>query len=352
MEARKNRILFALIQEYISTAVPVGSRTLVDRYDLNCSPATVRNELSSLEERGYLIQPHTSAGRIPTDKGYRLFVDSLVEMRDDVDADASHPFFDTAKLHSLDIHFLMRNVAQALSTYTNLLSITRTPSLENATVKKLDLLSLGANRVLFVLMTDDGQVVNRTIDLKFDASPENVATVQHSLSVAFLDKPANEIAPLREALRGTAESGVITDGLTVCIIDEILDALAQADHEHVSHGGLGALLQQPEFQDASLAQPLVDLLEDGLDIFDLLKQGQECGKAELLCDTSVFVRIGTENSRSELGPTSLVISPYYASGAQGYIGVVGPTRMNYLRSIKAVQRAADELSRITSNLEK
>ena len=339
MDARKNRILHAVIQEYVSTAVPVGSKTLCDNYDLDCSPATVRSELSVLEELGFLTHPHTSAGRVPTDKGYRLFVDNLITMREAFSAGKGLRFLDKEMLRSLDVNGVMRAVSKALSAYTQCLALSRTPSLENMTVKKLELLSLSSQRVLFVLMTGTGQVLNRTVELLHPATPESVAAVQHSLNVALDGKPARDIRPLRDALINKGqESETSSDDLMLRVLDEIIDSLSEADHERVRHGGIAALLAQPEFADTSRAQPLVDSLEGGLDILELINV------AETSHSDALHIRIGNENSLSAFGDTSLVISSYQCGGGLGFIGVVGPTRMNYIRSIKAVSQAARELS--------
>lgn len=339
MDARKNRILHAVIKEYVSTAVPVGSKTLCAHFDLDCSPATVRSELSVLEDLGYLTHPHTSAGRVPTDKGYRLFVDNVVAMREAFENNESIQFIDKDTLRSLDVHDIMRTVSQTLSSYTQCLALSRTPSLDNITVKKLELLSLSPRRVLFVLMTDSGQVLNRTIDLARDVTPEDTAQVAHSLNVALDGKPAREIRPLRDALiQKDASTMGCSDDLMLRVLDEIIDALSEADHERIRHGGIAALLAQPEFQDTSRAQPLVDLIESGLDIVELLSDAQESE------ENSLHIRIGNENELSAFGQTSLVISSYQRDGGLGFIGVVGPTRMNYIRSIRAVSKAAQELS--------
>lgn len=339
MDARKNRILHAVIKEYVSTAVPVGSKTLCAHFDLDCSPATVRSELSALEDLGYLTHPHTSAGRVPTDKGYRLFVDDVVTMREAFENSENMQFIDKEMLRSLDVQDMMRIASKTLSSYTQCLALSRTPSLDNMTVKKLELLNLSSRRILFVLVTGSGQVLNRTIELLHDVTPENTAQIMHSLNVALDGKPAREIRPLRNALvqkESSAAGG--SDDLMLRVLDEIIDALSEADHERISHGGIASLLAQPEFQDTSRAQPLVGLIENGLDIVELLNDAEEPNVSPL------HIRIGNENALSAFGDTSLIISSYQRDGGLGFIGVVGPTRMNYIRSIRAVLKAAQELS--------
>lgn len=341
MESRKQRILHAVIKEYVSTAVPVGSKTLCDNYDLDCSPATVRSELAALEEQGYLTHPHTSAGRVPTDRGYRLFVDNIVSMRDALKAGQLPVFIDEDALKTLDSSDVIRIVSKALSAYTRCVALSKTPSLDNVTVKKLELLSLSERRILFVLVTSGGQVFNRTIELLHPATPEQLADISHSLNIALDGKPAHDVRPLRDALAQKDSSLMAVDELMVVILDEILDVLKEADHEQVQHGGVAALLTQPEFAQTERVSGLVDALESGLDIVELINDFKQP-----ISDT-LHIRIGNENTLSAFGDTSLVVSSFQRDGGLGFIGVVGPTRMNYLRSINAVLTAAAQLSDAT-----
>lgn len=337
MNSRSKSILYALINEYVASATPVGSRTIVDRYELGCSPATVRNELSALEDQGYLAQPHTSAGRVPTDAGYRSLVNELIT---GPTTQASNDLIDDDTAKSRDIDDLMRRASNRLTAYTRCLALTKAPAIANTMVKRIELLSLSSQRVLFVLITDSGQVVNRTIELDASVTPEEIAAIGRSINAACCDKKASDIVPLRLGLLQASSSGSyqVADELMGRIIDEILDALAETDHEHVRHAGVAALLAQPEFRDTARAQPLVDLLERGLDVMELVANSSD--------DTSVFVGIGHENSRDEFGDVTVIVAPYKVGDSRGYVGVVGPTRMDYLRSIGAVHTMAHRLSEI------
>lgn len=337
MNQRSKRILYALIQEYVASAVPVGSRTIVDRYELECSPATVRNELAQLEEEGYLTQPHTSAGRIPTDAGYRSLVDELFASNN-TERTAEETLLVSGANTASGIDDLMRLASSKLTAYTRCMALTKAPEVANTTVKRIDLLSLSAQRVLVVLITDSGQIVNRTIELELNATPEEIAAIARSLNAACCDKRASEIAPLRLALLqgATKATNAPQDDLMGLIIDELLDALIEADRRHVKHAGVGALLAQPEFRDTLRAQPLVDLFERGLDLVEIM--------ARDTADESVFVGIGHENTRDEFGHVSVIVSPYAVGAATGYVGIIGPTRMDYLRGIGAVHAMAQRLS--------
>ena len=327
---RRRRVLQALVEEYIVSAIPVGSKTLVDRYELGCSPATVRNELSILEETGYVLQPHVSSGRMPTDTGYRSFVDELLVSGgtplagDDLSA--------SRVTHAVEVDELLRETSVALTQLTSCLTVMLAPSISLSHVRRIDLLSMSPRRALFVLITSSGQVVNRSIELVAAVTPERLADIELALNEALDGKRASEI----RALRGAIEKGHTVDGLVGRIADEILDALAEADRDRLYHVGVPALLAQPEFHDAERARPLIEFLEDGISVLEAL--------SEALGTREITVRIGSENRRAELGNVSIVATNYGSGNADGVIGVIGPTRMNYPRAMAAVRAVADGLS--------
>ena len=329
LNERRRRVLGALVEEYIASATPVGSKTLVDRYELGCSPATVRNELSILEETGYVVQPHVSAGRMPTDTGYRSFVDDLIEKGDTAlgEGDVS-----SRLQHLGEVDELMRETSSALTELTKCLAVVIAPSVSLARVKRVDLLSMAPRRALFVLITESGQVVNRSVELTEDTSPERLAEVERALNAAFDGKRASEIRPLRSAL-GASEAG---STLIVRIVDEMLDALDEADRDRLFHVGVPALLSQPEFHEADRVRPLIEFLEDGISVLEAL--------SEALASPDLMVRIGHENRRAELGNISIVATNYGVGGSDGVVGVIGPTRMDYSRAMAAVRAVASGLS--------
>lgn len=351
LSERRRRVLQALVEEYIESATPVGSKTLVERYELGCSPATVRNELAILEETGFVVQPHVSAGRMPTDTGYRDFVDRLVErMVSDERAPATLP-------DAAEVDDLMRETSAMLTRLTDSLAVVIAPSVSLVRVKRIDLLSMTPRRALLVLITESGQVMNRHIRLDEEVAPERLAEVERALNAALVGKRAADIRPVREALEhadaargpretagghtgaGTHESD---DGnaLIARTIDEMLDVLDEADRDRLYHVGVPALLAQPEFHDAERAGPLIECIEDGLALLDALTYA--------LGRRGVTVSIGHENRRAELGSVSIVATDYSAGSGEGIVGVIGPTRMNYQRAIAAVRAVADGLSETLS----
>lgn len=334
LNERRRRVLKALVEEYISSATPVGSKTLVARYDLGCSPATVRAELSILEETGFVTQPHVSAGRIPTDTGYRSFVDEILQH----DAADAPPVAATQLLHVAEVDDLMRETSAALTRLTSCLGVTVAPSVTTARVKRVDLLSMAEHRALFVLITESGQVVNRSIELASPVSPERLAEIERSLNAGLLGKRASEIRPLRDAI--DAAFAEMTDreegpSLVARLVDEIVDSLEEADRDRLYHVGVPALLSQPEFHDAERLRPLIEFLEDGIAVLEAL--------SDVLGQSGLVVRIGHENRREEMGNVSLVATNYGTGSADGIVGVIGPTRMDYNRAITAVRSVADGL---------
>ncbi len=335
LNERRRRVLQALVEEYIASAQPVGSKTLVERYELGCSSATVRNELAILEETGYVVQPHISAGRMPTDTGYRDFVDRLIEAAGaDTHAPATMP-------QATEVDELMRETSAMLTRLTDSLAVVMAPSVSLARVKRLDLLSMSPRRALFVLITESGQVLNRHIVLAEDAAPERISSIERSLNASLIGKRAAEIRPLRDALEKEARAGApLADALMARIVDEILDALAEADRDRLYHVGVPALLAQPEFHDAERARPLIEAVENGLTLLEAL--------SDALGQQGVVVRIGHENRRAELGGVSIIATNYGSGSSDGVVGVIGPTRMDYQRAMSAVRAVADGLSEALS----
>ena len=330
LNERRRRVLQALVEEYIASAIPVGSKTLVNRYELGCSPATVRNELSILEETGYVVQPHVSAGRMPTDTGYRSFVDDLLEnggppLEGGGDA--------TGMMHrASEVDELMRETSLALTRLTDCLAVVLSPSVSLARVKRIDLVSMAPRRALMVLITESGQVVNRSIDLAEETVPARLGEVERALNAAFDAKRAADIRSLRVAL----ETAHQREALVPRVVDEILDALEEADRDRLYHVGIPALLAQPEFNDAARARPLIEFLENQLSMLEAL--------SDALGNRELTVRIGHENHRAELGNVSIVAINYGVGSGDGVVGVIGPTRMNYSRAMAAVRVVADGLS--------
>ena len=318
------------MEEYIANAQPVGSRTLVDRYRLGVSPATVRNELSVLEDEGYLTSPHTSAGRVPTDAGYRAFVDDVLDREFGEAADGGA--FDELREAATKVDELMEQTSAALTRLTDCLSVVVAPSVAGATIKQVSLVSLAPRRVLMVVVTDDGQVFDRTTEFREDVDCDELARVQNALNAAL---SGESVAALREEGAAKATETLHTP-LGRAVVEELSACLDKADAARAHQLGLSSLLRTPEFSTAAAALPILQVLEDDtvlMHLFDDVGQG----------DAPVKVRIGTENAARELSGVSVVAAQYGAAGGQGIVAVIGPTRMDYSKVIRVVHSAKSAL---------
>lgn len=334
LDARKQEILKAIIHTYIHEAEPVGSERIAHRLRLRVSPATVRNEMAALEESGYLSHPHTSAGRVPTDRGYRLYVDLLLR--------AEHlSSQERTKLRSYlpareERGRIAEAVARALAGVTEYASVVSAPAPERQVFKHLHFIPLNSTRVMAVIVTDAGMIQGRALDVREPLEPEALDRLSRLVS---------------QRLQGTALSE-ITEDLLARMVDEaawqqrILQELLRwlrarvpaAADRRVYIEGTANILKQPEFQDARAAQPILSALEQDEVLTDLLEAAR---------DRDVWVTIGSEHRHEALRGTSVVAAPYRMGGhAAGALGIVGPTRMKYGKAISLVRYLAGTLSDI------
>lgn len=331
---RRQRVLSALIEEYVARALPVGSRTLTERYQLGVSPATVRNELSVLEDGGYITQPHTSAGRIPTDFGYRAFVDNLLasDLADEAD-ERYRPVVDQLRRSASELDALLEQTSSALTRLTDCLSIVLAPSVLNLHIKQLSLISLTPYRALVVLVTEDGQVLNRQMDFADEVAPEELARVQCFLGDVLGGKSLCEI----EDGLGEGMAQAFCDPLVRMALDEVLSCLQESETSRTHRLGVSSLLTKPEFSQSQALLPVLQVLEDDTVLLHILDDAarQEAGVPS--------VRIGRENAAAELSGVSVVASRYGRGSAAGVVAVVGPTRMDYSKVIQAVRAASAAL---------
>lgn len=325
---RRQIVLRALIEEYIARALPVGSRTLVERYNLGISSATVRNELSLLEEMGYLAQPHTSAGRIPTDFGYRAFVDELLSESDpDNGEDAlARELRESAS----DLDDLMDRTSQALARFTDCMTLLVPPRILSVNIRLVNLVLLTPQRLLTVIVTEDGQVFDRQMDLPRDYSQDEIGKTQEALNNILvgtsLSSTSGEL-PL-------GASGV-HDDLFRMVMAEILACLKDQNAIKAHPLGITHLLGKPEFSDSSCLMPVLEELEGDT---MLLRVFNDAAASE-----EPVVRIGHENDSEALSSVSVIANRFGEAEHSGLILIVGPTRMDYSQVLKAVRAARNVL---------
>lgn len=325
---RRQIVLRALIEEYIARALPVGSRTLVERYNLGISSATVRNELSLLEEMGYLAQPHTSAGRIPTDFGYRAFVDELLSEgdSDDVEDSLARELRESAS----DLDDLMDRTSQALARFTDCMALLVPPRILSVNIRLVNLVLLTAQRLLIVIVTEDGQVFDRQMDLPRDYSQDEIGKTQEVLNNVLVGTSLSSTSS--ELPFGASE---VHDDLFGIVMAEILACLKDQNAIKAHPLGISHLLGKPEFSDSSCLMPVLEELEGDT---MLLRVFNDAAASE-----EPVVRIGHENDSEALSGVSLIANRFGEAEHSGLILIVGPTRMDYSQVLKAVRAARNVL---------
>jgi heat-inducible transcriptional repressor len=335
LDDRKLRILRAIVTEYVADGEPVGSRRVVEVARLDVSAATVRNDMAALEELGYITQPHTSAGRVPTDQGYRRFVDDL----------AANPALDAPKRELIgellgsarDVEDLLARTSSVLSQLTRLVSLVIAPAVDASRCKLVELVGLSPQSALLLLVADTGRVEKRTVDLPAGTTESDLDRVRTMLGEQVRGRPMGEV---HTTLEGVAD-GAPTE------LREVLRAVADATHagladdtvHHVVVGGRASLAGEAALERDDLSR-ILELLEERATL------------ARILADTEgdePLVRIGGENTVEDLRATSLVAQRYRVVTA-GSLGVLGPTRMDYASVLSTVRAVADELQRSLADL--
>jgi len=334
LNERRRTVLSALVDEYITSVQPVGSRVLVERYHLGCSPATVRSELAALEETGFVFQPHVSAGRIPTDSGYRAYVDDVVgsgaQRLDATEVESVRRYYAEVEHELSDV---LRETSAMLSKLTSYVAVVAAPTLRRARIRRVTLVPLTSRRALAVVVTDSGQVANRAIDFEADVPADALTSVEAYLSRTLDGAVGGEAESVRRTIEGVPGHEA---HIALRVLDVVLECLAEADEDRVLTGGVSALLAHPEFNDPAAVRPLVGLLEDGYSMLSVL--------SEVMRTTGVEVRIGRENPAAALEHASFVAARYGEGDSGGIIGVIGPTRMDYRRAMSAVRTVSDALT--------
>jgi heat-inducible transcriptional repressor len=334
LEERKLEVLRAVIEDYIATEEPVGSKALAERHHLGVSPATIRNDMALLEEEGYIAQPHTSAGRVPTDKGYRLFVDKLAALKplSPAERKAIASFLEGA----VDLDDTLHRTVRLLAQLTRQVAVVQYPSLARSAVRHLEVVHLAATRLMLVLITDAGRVEQRVVELPVPVGEELVADLRTTLNSALRDRRLADAAEIVTALpdmTGPELRPLLTTMSTV-----LLETLVERPEERLVLGGT-ANLTRSALDFPGTIRPVLEALEEQVVLLRLI--------GEVQSPSRVLVRIGEENPFEGLRSTS-VVSVGYGSGDQalGGLGVLGPTRMDYAGTMSAVAAVARYIGQI------
>ena len=334
LEERRLAVLRAIVEDYVSTHEPVGSKALVERHNLGVSPATIRNDMAALEEEGFIAQPHTSAGRVPTDLGYRLFVDRLsgVKPLSAPERRAIHQFLDDA----VDLDDVMSRTVRLLAQITRQVALVQYPSLSRSSIRHVELVSLSTTRLIVVIIVDTGRVEQRIIDCAGPVSESAIADLRSRLIVALSGKAFSAVPDALEDFETAFESD--DRPVVRAVMAAVLEAVTERLDERVVLGGTAHLARYGESFPIAI-QPVLEALEEQVVLLRLL--------GEASTHQGVVVRIGHENPVEGLESTS-VITAQYARGdrAVASLGVVGPTHMDYPGTMGAVYAVARYVSRL------
>lgn len=333
LDERKLEVLRAIVQDYVSTQEPVGSKALVERHHLNVSPATVRNDMAVLEEEGYIRQPHTSAGRVPTDQGYRLFVDKLSRVK--ALSPAERRAIERFLLGAVDLDDVVHRTVRLLAQLTRHVAIVQYPSLARSSVRHLELVPISTTRLLLVMIADTGRVEQRLVDLPGPILADDVTELRRLINEKLTGRRLVETPPLVQNL--TDEVGSTLRPSMIALVTVLLETLVEHSEERVALAGTANLARSGVFDFHGSMRPILEALEEEVILLKLFGQ----------VEPSTRVCIGDENEIEDLRSTS-VVTTGYGPGVRvvGGMGVLGPTRMDYpgtIATVRAVARYVGDL---------
>jgi heat-inducible transcriptional repressor len=326
---RERQVLEAVIQTYVETAEPAGSRTLSRRFGLGVSPATIRNTMSDLEDKGYLSHPHTSAGRVPTDMAYRVYVDQLMRVTP-VDPHTRSRLRDELSVHGTAFGTILRRAAQTLGVLTHELGVALGPRIEDLVLEKLDLIRLSAERLLLVLHLRGGTAHTLFVEAPVQVAETALATVALVLNERLAGLTLREVrTTLPERLRDTNASSDALELLNIFIQggDQLFEVPPTVGPD-VLLGQASVLAEQPEFATGESLRTLLALTDQPLALAEVLRRRAPSG--------GISITIGAEHDEPRLQRLTVVTAEYQLNGLAGIIGVIGPTRMPYEKVVSLV----------------
>jgi heat-inducible transcriptional repressor len=335
LNERERKVLEAVIRSYVETAEPAGSRTISRRFGLGVSPATIRNTMADLEEKGFLFHPHTSAGRIPTDKAYRLYVDALMHVEPLPSIDRERLAEEIGAGGSA-IETILRRAAQSLGVLTQELGVALGPRLDQTILQRLELVRLTSEKLILVLTLRGGTVRTIFIEIRGEIADDAIAEVQLVLNERLAGLSLAEIrATLGSRLRDVSYSGGATELLNIFVQEgeQLFDMSSAPDEDSVVLGQASVLADKPEFSTGESMKRLLTLTETRTQLGTLLRSRAPA--------PGVSITIGDEHGSQLLGGLTLVTAEYRAGSLAGVIGVIGPTRMPYEKVISLVSHTSE-----------
>ena len=337
LNERKQKILEAIIRNYMETGEPVGSRTVSKYTDLNLSSATIRNEMSDLEEMGYILQPHTSAGRIPSDKAYRLYVDTILQRKDEEVSEMKELMVEKAD----KIDLLLQQVAKLLAQNTNYTSMVTKPKYQHKRIKFIQLNQMSERQLLVIVVLDNNHVSNKFINLMTDADENVIAQMNFLMNTALtgLDFTEINMAIMQQIKEKAGEYGELASS----ILDCISEVMTEEDDSEIYTSGATNILKYPELSDKEKMTGLLSTFEEK----QMLSAWANDEPPEDDKEHGIQVYIGEESPVESMKDCSVVTATYrIKEGVYGKIGIVGPTRMDYEKVVGTLENCMQQLDDI------
>ncbi len=329
------QVLRAIVQDYVDTHEPVGSKSIVDRYSFGVSAATIRNDMAQLEEEDLITAPHTSSGRVPTDKGYRVFVDHLAQIRPL--SSAQRTAIESFLSEPSDLDDLMARAVRVLTRLTGQMALAQYPSFAAAHLSHIELVALAPNRLLVVLVTDAGGVTQRITPLPIDLDESDLAVVRAQFSAVLTGRSVQEASGKLDALRDTLTASRIQPAMSaLCAM--IAEELGEFRQERLVMAGTATLARREQDFRGTL-HPILEAIEEQVTLLRLMSEMQAD-------EQGLAASIGVENEAFGIPEASVVASDYAAAGGTARLGVMGPTRMDYSGNFAAARAVASYLSRM------
>ena len=330
---RKLKILQAIISDYVKTAEPVGSRTISKKYDLGISPATIRNEMADLEEMGYLTHPHTSAGRVPSDMAYRLYVNALME-KPELSKEEKLVISERLRSGVNEFEKTIEHAASVLSEITNLTSFALTPKKDEDALKFINLLPVDDNTIVLMIVAESGKISNTALNIKVPYSEENLQLLAKTMTYNYKGKTISEV--LKNNIIENFETDLnAMSGLAQDVMPNFMRTLEDMLNVNLYMEGLTNIFDIPEYNDLQMAKSFINMLSQKEDFTRKLIERED----------GVIVTIGEENADDIMNDCALITASYHVDGKLvGKIGVIGPTRMKYGEVTSIIEYLTDNLS--------
>ena len=334
LSERKLKILQAIIADFIRTAEPVGSRTISKNYDLGISPATIRNEMSDLEELGYLTHPHTSSGRVPSEKAYRLYVNQMMNKRE-LTAEEKNSISMQLSSNVTELENLVQRAAHVLSEITNLTAFALTPRKDQDTLKYINLLPVDERTAVLMLVSESGKVSNTAVKLDKPISDETLQLLAKTMTYNYRGKTLSEALTfdIIKAVKSDAEAMTMFEKN---IVPNFVRTLEDMLNVHLYMDGLTNIFSLPEYNDLDKAKMFLEMVN----------RKEDLTKTLINRENGVIITIGNENQNEMMQDCSLISATYHVDGKMvGKIGVIGPTRMKYGEVTSVVEYLTDNISK-------